>query len=64
MFVKKEIAGCKACEYCHTKEYGVCNIKDDMEEIYKALEEAEMIVIASPIYYFSLSGQLQCAISH
>jgi multimeric flavodoxin WrbA len=59
---QKEITGCHACEYCHTTDYGVCKIKDDMQQVYEALESAEMLVIASPIYYFGLSGQLQCAI--
>ena len=60
---QKKIAGCLACEYCHTKGEGKCVQKDDMQEIYPVLEEAEMIVIASPIYYHSLTGQLQCAIN-
>ena len=34
-----------------------------MQEIYPILEEAEMIVLASPIYYHSFTGQLQCAIN-
>lgn len=59
---KKEIAGCLACEHCHTEGRGVCAQKDDMQEVYKAIELAEMLVIASPIYYFGYSGQLQCAI--
>lgn len=58
----KKIAGCLGSEHCHTKSRGVCMQKDDMQEIYKALEAAEMLVIASPIYYFGYSGQLQCAI--
>jgi multimeric flavodoxin WrbA len=33
-----------------------------MQELYSLLTEAEMLVIASPIYYFGLTGQLQCAI--
>lgn len=60
---QKKIAGCLACEYCHTKGNGACIQKDDMQEIYPLLEEAEMIVLASPIYYHSFSGQLQCAIN-
>jgi multimeric flavodoxin WrbA len=59
---KKEIAGCLACEYCHADGRGTCIQKDDMQEIYSALETTEMIVIASPIYYFGYTGQLQCAI--
>lgn len=60
---QKKIAGCLACEYCHTKGKGVCIQKDDMQEVYPLLEKAEMIVIASPVYYFSFTGQLQCAIN-
>ncbi len=60
---KKKIAGCLACEYCHTKGEGKCIQQDDMQEVYPVLEEAEMLVVASPIYYFGFSGQLQCAIN-
>lgn len=59
---KKNIKGCLACEYCHTKGNGVCVQKDDMQEVYGLLAEAEMLVIASPIYYHGISGQLKCAI--
>lgn len=34
-----------------------------MQEVYPVLSEAEMIVLASPVYYHSLTGQLQCAIN-
>ena len=60
---QKKIAGCLACEYCHTKGEGQCVQKDDMQEVYPVLAEAEMIVLASPIYYHSLTGQLQCAVN-
>ena len=51
-----------ACEYCHTKKQGVCVQKDDMQEIYPEFLSADMVVFASPIYYFTLSAQLQAAI--
>lgn len=60
---QKKIAGCLACEYCHTKGEGKCIQQDDMQAIYPVLEEAEMIVLASPVYYHSFTGQLQCAIN-
>ena len=60
---RMNIKGCLACEYCHTKVFRQCVQKDDMQKIYPALDEAEMIVLASPIYYHGLSGQLQCAIN-
>lgn len=59
---KMKIGGCLACEYCHTKGAGACIQKDDMQEVYKLLENAEMLVIASPIYYHGISGQLKCVI--
>lgn len=60
---QKKIAGCLACEYCHTLGNGVCIQKDDMQEVYPLLEDAEMLVLASPVYYHSFTGQLQCAIN-
>ena len=59
---KMNIHGCLACEYCHTKGNGQCVQKDDMQFVYHELQEAEMLVIASPIYYHGLSGQLKCTI--
>lgn len=59
---RMRVAGCLACEHCHEREQRVCVQKDDMQQIYSALDTADMIVLASPVYYHSLSGQLQCAI--
>ena len=58
----KKIAGCLACEYCHGKGNGVCVQKDAMQELYPLLSEAEVLVIASPVYYFTLSAQIQAPI--
>ena len=58
----KKIAGCLACEYCHTKGDGACVQKDDMQELYPLLAEAEVLVLAAPIYYFTMSAQIQAAI--
>ena len=60
---RMNIKGCLACEYCHTKAFRSCVQQDDMQKIYPVLDEAEMIVLASPIYYHGFSGQLQCAIN-
>ena len=58
----KKIAGCLACEYCHGKGNGACVQKDDMQEIYPLLAEAEVLVLATPIYYFTMSAQIQAPI--
>lgn len=59
---EKEINDCRACEYCHTKGHGQCVQKDGMREIYPLLLNADMLVLASPVYYHGFSGQLKCAI--
>ena len=59
---RKNISGCLACEYCHGKGHGQCIQKDDMQEIYGYLQDANMLILASPIYYHGISGQLKCAI--
>jgi len=52
-----KISGCQNCGYCD--EHGVCVQKDDMENVYPLLESAERIVVASPIFFYGLSGQLK-----
>lgn len=59
---QKQIGGCRGCEYCHTKGHGQCIQKDDMQQVYDRLKQADMLVLASPIYYHGLSGQLKCVI--
>lgn len=57
------IKGCLGCEYCHNKGEGKCIQKDDMEKVYPELATADMIVLASPVHYFGLSGQLESTIA-
>ncbi len=38
-----------------------CVQKDDMEKIYPAYKEADLVVLASPLYYWTISGQLKTA---
>lgn len=59
---KMKIAGCMGCMYCKTKGEGVCIQKDDLEKIMPAYKEADMIVFASPIYYFTMTAQIEATI--
>ena len=59
---KLKINGCLACEYCHGKGEGKCVQKDDMEKVMPAYMDCDMIVFASPIYYFDMTAQLSAAI--
>ncbi len=58
-----KINGCIACEYCHTKGNSECIQKDDMQKVYNAVKDVDMVVIASPVYYWSFSGQMQSTIT-
>ena len=59
---KMKIAGCLGCEYCHDKGAGQCIQKDDWQKVQPAYEDCDMVVFASPIYYFTMTAQLQAAI--
>lgn len=46
--------GCGACNDTH-----VCLQKDDMEELLDKLVEADVIVFATPVYFYTVSGQIK-----
>jgi multimeric flavodoxin WrbA len=55
-----KIGGCKACYAC--RGTGVCFQKDDMAGVLEKMVEADIIVLATPVYFYSLSGQLKTLI--
>lgn len=56
------IQGCKACNQGHSGEAHPCVLRDGMDTVYPAIKEADMIVLASPLYYWNMSGQLRNAV--
>src|SRR5471030_444214 len=50
------ISGCIDCRYCLQNQG--CSINDNMQEIYKLIDEAHNIIISSPIYFSELTGSL------
>jgi len=50
-----KIAPCDGCMKCH--QSGECRIKDDMQEVYKKILAADGIILGSPVYFWSVSGQ-------
>ncbi len=50
--------GCNAC----FKTNGICAQKDDMSPIYEKMNQADMLVIASPVYFYGISAQLKAVI--
>jgi len=56
------IKGCKGCFGGGKSPDTLCMQKDDMEKIYPVYKEADIVVLASPLYYYTVSGQLKTAI--
>lgn len=56
-----KINGCRGCCAGGKNPESPCVQKDDMEQIYPAYKEADVVVLASPLYYWTISGQLKCA---
>jgi multimeric flavodoxin WrbA len=52
-----EIRPCDGCDFCQGS--GDCVINDDMQALYPKLREADGIVIASPIYWFTVNAQVK-----
>ncbi len=55
-----DIRPCDGCDLC--AEQGGCVIEDDMQALYPKLEAADAIVLASPVYWFTISAQLKLCI--
>ena len=52
----KAIRGCMGCDYC--RSHGECVFKDDVNLLAKKFEEADGLIITSPVYYGSANGSL------
>jgi multimeric flavodoxin WrbA len=52
-----DIRACDACDACRTEPYRGCVIEDDMQVLYPKLQDADALVIASPVYWFTVSAQ-------
>ena len=57
-----DIHGCKGCFGGHSSRECPCVQKDDMNQIYPAVRDCDVVVLATPLYYWNMSGQLRTAI--
>lgn len=58
---EKKIGFCSACYYCRTSG-GVCAKKDDMAGILDKMIAADVLVLASPVYFYSIDAQMKAVI--
>lgn len=57
---EKNIGFCRACYAC--RGTGVCAIRDDMAEVLRKMIDADVLVLASPVYFYSIDAQLKALI--
>lgn len=57
-----DVRPCTGCNYCFTSPENACVQKDDMGEIYAKLAHADMLVVATPVYFYGISAQLKTVI--
>lgn len=50
------ISPCIDCRYC--RENMGCSIKDEMQDVYDYIQQCDNVLIASPLYFSELTGQL------
>ena len=55
-----DIAPCQHCDTCLVK--GKCKIQDDMQMVYRELEQADRIVLASPLHFMTVTAQTKAMI--
>lgn len=53
----KQVEPCRACNHCGMN--GPCIFNDDFQELRPRLIEADMVVFATPMYYFGISAQMK-----
>ncbi len=61
MFALNQITyrGCQGCYACK-KELDHCVLNDDLTEVLEAVGSADAVILASPVYYGDITGQLKC----
>jgi multimeric flavodoxin WrbA len=57
----KKINYCTGCGICIDRK-GKCSQKDDMSEVLNKMVEADVIVMATPVYFYTMSGQMKTLI--
>lgn len=55
----KKINYCTGCGFCNTNDYTKCSQQDDVNEIMDKMEAVDVIVFATPIYFYAISGQMK-----
>jgi multimeric flavodoxin WrbA len=55
----KGCTSCFACKRIGSKSYGRCAVNDDLSPVFKKIEEADALILGSPIYFGSVTGEMR-----
>ena len=58
---EKKISPCTGCYYCRTHG-GKCAFNDDMGELLQKIIDCDVLVLSSPVYFYSICAQLKAVI--
>lgn len=57
-----KINPCLGCNTCFVREGNQCFQDDDMAKVYESLQKADILMLASPVYFYGISAQLKAII--
>ncbi|MBR4226633.1 MAG: flavodoxin family protein [Candidatus Methanomethylophilaceae archaeon] len=57
-----DVKPCTGCNYCYRSERNRCRIDDGMSEIYGKLARADVVAVASPVYFYGISASLKAVV--
>lgn len=57
---EKNIGFCRGCYGC--KDTGVCVVRDDMAQVLQKMIDADVLVLSSPVYFYSIDAQLKAVL--
>lgn len=57
-------SSCKGCYNCqlNNENFGMCIVKDDMQDLYQKIEKADAVVFGSPVYFCAITAEMKSVI--
>jgi multimeric flavodoxin WrbA len=59
---KLDVQGCLGCDGCKRSPDATCVVDDDMHSVYSLVKECDVLVVATPVYFYSMSSWLKAII--
>ena len=58
-FLNYKVNGCISCRWCQTADVYECTIKDEAQPVLAKMNDVDVIVMATPLYFYGASAQLK-----